>query len=543
MPTSHKITLRFVNPNSSSGGVDSYTIYRAVDEDPCPNGTPNTSAQDYYTTTVTPSDGEAAEYIFEDTNVLQFESYFYRALFTRGTKTSITQTALGPCVTFLENDLSFEGSELLDSAALSNYHITSEPLFYFNADKEHKLTRLPVGSEFTNTSNSLHNFTNSYRGWTLKNNTATQFTVLDDWNPDSDFKIIRPEDNSTLAATYLYHQLSVRGDKYYDKWGYMYNNLRTTPQYWDSRVEPLGYDISGKTWPTVHGGTQGNVNNLAQTGYGLNGNIVFDLGYTIHLIYSAASWQIPNQPSNDFGFLGRYDSSGNLDNSVSSSARPRFRQGWPVNFNAVGYRYMRWSTGDPYWIDPSKPDFLPDRFPEFTNQGVIDKVIPTGYWNGSWSTMPAKVEFLNNTFKFHDNISQTAPTTEEAGKFNIITVRVEADQTTSFYLNGSLSPSGKILPSTFTGSFASNGGFDSAQLDLFFSEQHGITTNFAQYGTRFPCGLINSFQLTGRGTEMVIPWSEYMFFPEAVSINDLNILQSYAENKYGAALAAQVDYV
>lgn len=130
MPDSAKITLSFSELNQGTGENDSYKVYRAAGQDPCPNSTVDTSN---LIDTATSTGGGTFTYV--DTTVATNTSYFYRLSTVRGSE-EVLGNLIGPLISRSSSDLAYPGGPNDNSG--SPYYVTEQPLLHINADHEYK---------------------------------------------------------------------------------------------------------------------------------------------------------------------------------------------------------------------------------------------------------------------------------------------------------------------------------------------------------------------------------------------------------------------
>ena len=130
MPDSAKITLSFSELNQGTGENDSYNVYRAAGQDPCPNNTVDLSN---LIDTKTSAGGGTFTYV--DTSVAIGTPYFYRLSTVRGSE-EVLGNLIGPLISRSSNDLAYPGGP--NSSTGSPYYVTEQPLLHINADHEYK---------------------------------------------------------------------------------------------------------------------------------------------------------------------------------------------------------------------------------------------------------------------------------------------------------------------------------------------------------------------------------------------------------------------
>ena len=130
MPDSAKITLTFSELNQGTGENDSYNVYRAEGQDPCPN---NTVDSNNFLATGTSTGGGTFTYV--DTTVAIGTPYFYRLSTVRDSE-EVLGNLIGPLVSRSSNDLAYPGG--LNSNQGSPYYVSKQPLLHINADHEYK---------------------------------------------------------------------------------------------------------------------------------------------------------------------------------------------------------------------------------------------------------------------------------------------------------------------------------------------------------------------------------------------------------------------
>lgn len=130
MPDSAKITLSFSELNQGTGENDSYKVYRAVGQDPCPNNTVDLSN---LIDTKTSAGGGSFTYV--DTSVATGTAYFYRLSTVRGSE-EVLGNLIGPLVSRSSSDLAYPGGP--NNSSGSPYYVTEQPLLHINADHEYK---------------------------------------------------------------------------------------------------------------------------------------------------------------------------------------------------------------------------------------------------------------------------------------------------------------------------------------------------------------------------------------------------------------------